>query len=434
MSADQGRASGVGSAEAAAATSDDARDGLTAGRLLNDRFAPMQGGLFADVTKADVGDGVARLQDQGYRILSWADPWFPDPALAPGVRKVLQDSVDAPGTAHYTLPIGGLALREAVAQKCLRTNGLELDPRRHVLITPGSDSGLYFAMAAVLDAGDEVLVPDPSYPSNAVNCRLLGAVPVLVPMAASDGWQLDVEAMRAAITPRTRMVVLTHPNNPTGTVLRRDRLEALRDLIVEHDLVLVCDQAFEDFIYDDVEMVTPASLPGLWERTLTVFSLSKGHGLSGMRVGYVVGPDTMMDALYGSAVNVVGATNTIAQAAAVAALSDTADLDARWADFEARRHDVQRILGEVPGVRVERPESGFLSWIEVRDLGTGDEVAAHLLRDAQTSVNSGAPYGPSGEGHLRLVHGCYRDPAQMAQALEAVAASLTRLAAQKGVS
>src|SRR5699024_6793148 len=103
--------------------------------------------------------------------------------------------------------------------------------------TPGSDSGLYFAMAAVLREGDEVLVPDPSYPSNAVNCRLLGAEPVLVPMDAADGWQLDVEAMRAAVTPRTRMVVLTHPNNPTGTVLRRDRLEGLRDLVVEHDLV-----------------------------------------------------------------------------------------------------------------------------------------------------------------------------------------------------
>src|SRR5690606_29409974 len=113
-------------------------------------------------------------------------------------------------------------------------------------------------MAALLEPGDEVLVPDPSYPSNAVNCSLLGAVPVPVPLDAADGWQLDVEAMRAAVTPRTRMVVLTHPNNPTGTVMRRERLEALRDLIVEKDLVLVCDQAFEDFVFDGIELVTPA--------------------------------------------------------------------------------------------------------------------------------------------------------------------------------
>lgn len=400
---------------------------------LNSRFTRMQGGLFSAVTKADVGDGVARLRAQGYRILSWADPWFPDPALSPAVRSALLESLDAADTAHYTLPIGDLALREAIADKCRRVNGLDLDPTRNVLVTPGSDSGLWFAMAALLDPGDEVLVPDPSYPSNAVNCGLLGAVPVLVALDPQDGWQLDVEAVRAAITPRTRMVVLTQPNNPTGTVLRRERLEALRDLVVEHDLVVVCDQAFEDFVYDGIELVTPASLEGMAERTLTVFSLSKGHGLSGMRVGYVVGPDTLMDGLYGSAVNVVGATNTAAQAAAVAALGDTGSLAERHADFEARRHDVVRVLGDVPGVRMELPESGFLSWIDVSALGTGDEVATHLLADAQVSVNGGAPYGPSGAGHIRLVHGCYRDPAELRRAVEEVACSLRRLAASRGL-
>lgn len=401
---------------------------------LNSRFAAMQGGLFSPVTKADVGDGVARLQAQGYRILSWADPWFPDPALSPAVRAALQESVDAANTAHYTLPIGDLRLRQAIAEKCRRVNGLELDPARNVLVTPGSDSGLWFAMSALLEPGDEVLVPDPSYPSNAVNCSLLGAVPVPVPLDAADGWQLDVEAMRAAITPRTRMVVLTHPNNPTGTVMRRERLEALRDLIVEKDLVLVCDQAFEDFVFDGIELVTPAALPGLWERTLSVFSMSKGHGLSGMRVGYVVGPDELMDGLYGATVNVVGATNTAAQAVAVAALSDEEALAERQADFEARRHEVVRVLGAVPGVKVTAPESGFLSWVDVSALGTGEEVAAHLLQDARTSVNSGEPYGESGRGHLRIVHGCYRDPAELTAALEDIAASLHRLAQRRGLA
>lgn len=401
---------------------------------LNGRFAAMEGGLFSPVTKADVGDGVARLQAEGYRILSWADPWFPDPALSDSVREVLHASLDAAGTAHYTLPIGDLALREAVAAKCARVNGLKVDPSRNVMVTPGSDSGLWLAMCALLEPGDEVLVPDPSYPSNAVNCTLLGAVPVLVPLDPADGWQLDVEAMRAAVTPRTRMVVLTQPNNPTGTVLRRERLEALRDLVVEHDLVVVSDQAFEDFVFDGIELVTPAALDGLWERTLTVFSLSKGHGLSGMRVGYVVGPDTLMDGLYGAAVNVVGATNTAAQVAAVATLADTGALTQRHADFEARRHDVVRLLGDVPGVRVGLPESGFLSWVDVSALGTGDEVADHLLRDARTSVNSGVPYGPSGVGHLRIVHGCYRDPAELRKALEDMAGSLRRLAQERGLA
>ncbi len=401
---------------------------------LNSRFARMQGGLFAEVTKADVGDGVARLREQGCRILSWADPWFPDPALSRTVRQALRESLEAPGTAHYTLPIGRLATREAMAAKLWRTNGLRVDPRRNVLVTPGSDAGLWFAMAALLEPGDEVVVPDPSYPSNAVNCRLLGAEPVLVPLDPDDGWQLDVDAVRAVLTPRTRMVLLTHPNNPTGTVLRRDRLEALRDLVVEHDLVVVCDQAFEDFVFDGIELVTPAGLPGMWERTLTVFSLSKGHGLSGLRVGYLVGPDALMDALYGSAVNVVGATSTSAQAAAVASLGDELTMAERHQDFEARRHDVARVFHDLPGVHVSPVESGYLSWVDVSALGTGDEVAAHLLADARVSVNSGTPYGPSGRGHVRIVHGCYRDRGRMVAALYEVAASLRRLAAERGVA
>ncbi|MFK5583456.1 pyridoxal phosphate-dependent aminotransferase [Serinicoccus sp. LYQ131] len=394
----------------------------------NTRFAAMQGGLFAEVTKADVGDGVARLREQGYAILSWADPWFPDPALSPAVRDALSASLDDPGTAHYTLPIGDERLREAIAVKCRERNDLTVDPRRNVIVTPGSDAGLYFAMAALLDPGDEVLVPDPSYPSNASNCALLGAVAVPVPLDPEAGWQLDLAALRAAVTARTRMVVLTHPNNPTTTVFTREVLEGLRDLVVQHDLVLVCDQAFEDFVFTTEGFTTPASLPGLWERTLTVFSFSKGHGLSGLRVGYVVGPDTLLDSLYGTAVNVVGATNTAAQAAARAALLDDAALQRRHLDFEARRHEVVDRLGRVPGVRLQVPESGYLSWVDVSALGGGDVVADHLLRDARVSVNSGAPYGASGAGHIRLVHGCYRDPARMTQALDEIAASLTRLA------
>lgn len=394
----------------------------------NSRFAAMQGGLFAEVTKADVGDGVARLREQGYAILSWADPWFPDQALSPVVRDALVASLEDPATTHYTLPIGDERLREAIATKCRDRNGLTIDPRRNVIVTPGSDAGLWFAMAALLDPGDEVIVPDPSYPSNASNCSLLGAVPVPVPLDPDTGWQLDIDALRAALTTRTRMVVLTHPNNPTTTVFTREVLEALRDVIVEHDLVLVCDQAFEDFVFTREGLTTPASLPGLWERTLTVFSFSKGHGLSGLRVGYVVGPDTLVDSLYGAAVNVVGATNTAAQVAARAALADQAALAERHDDFEQRRHEVVARLGAVPGVSVQVPESGYLSWIDVSGLGGGDVVADHLLRDAKVSVNSGAPYGAAGAGHIRLVHGCYRDPARMIQALDEIAASLTRLA------
>ena len=133
-----------------------------------------------------------------------------------------------------------------------------------------------------------------------------------VELKAENGYQLDPEALQAAITPKTKMVLLTHPNNPTTTVFNRASLEALSKIIIDNDLVLVCDQAFEDFTYEN-EMITPAALPGMFERTVTVFSFSKGMGFSGLRVGYIVCCDSIMDPLFATAVAVVGATSTAAQ-------------------------------------------------------------------------------------------------------------------------
>ncbi len=154
-------------------------------------------------------------------------------------------------------------------------------------------------MTVFLNPGDEVLVPDPSYPSNFLNPKLMGAVPVPVPLDKKNGYQFDMAAFEQAVSPRTKMVLFTHPNNPTATVFRRKGLEALAEFVIRHDLILVVDQAFEDMIFDGVEFVSPASLPGMWERTVTVCSISKGMGLSGLRVGYIVACDAFMDVYYG---------------------------------------------------------------------------------------------------------------------------------------
>ena len=131
------------------------------------------------------------------------------------------------------------------------------------------------------------LVPDPTYPSNFLNPKLLGGVTVPVPLFAEDNYQLRLEELEKRINPKTKMMILCHPNNPTTTVFREDNLKMLSDFIIKHDLILVSDQAFEDHIYDDISFISPASLPGMWERTVTVCSISKGLGLSGFRIGYI---------------------------------------------------------------------------------------------------------------------------------------------------
>lgn len=403
---------------------------MTAADKLNARFRGLQGGLFSCVTKADVGAKAERLLDAGCDVLGWADPFFPDPSLPESVRQAMQKALDAGLCSHYTLPIGSGALRRAAAEKCARVNGLTVDPDRNVLITPGSDAGLLYAMMPFLSEGDEVLVPDPSYPSNFLNCRLCGAVAVPVPLRAEDGYQPDPAAFRRRLTPRTKMVLITHPNNPTGTVFTPEAWAGLCAFIRENDLMLVCDMAFEDHIFDGRTCVTPAALPGMWERTVTTFSVSKGLGLSGLRVGYMVAADRWMDMFYAAAVNVLGATNTLAQAGAEAALRDPQILPAYTEKLERRRRLIYDILSAVPGVSMQLPQSGILSWVNVGALGTGDEAAAYLLAHANVLVNAGRNYGAQGRDYIRIVHGCIADDARAEAVFRRIAQALSQMGKQ----
>ncbi len=294
-----------------------------------------------------------------------------------------------------------------------------MDPERNILITPGSDSGLYFAILPFVGQGDEVLIPSPSYPNNFLDVKIMGGVPVAVELDAADGYQLSRAQLETKYTARTRMVLLTHPNNPTTTIYNRASLQALADFVQEHDLILVVDQAFEDYTFG-AECLTPAALPGMFERTVTVFSFSKGMGLSGMRVGYIVCSDQIMDSMYANAVGVIGATSTSGQKAALAALEHPEFMQEFARAYEVRRRKAYEILNCVPGVHMALPESGFLGWIDVSELGNSTEIAQYLVTHARVSLNDGVNYGPGGAGHLRIVLGVYKDDQKVIDALERI--------------
>lgn len=208
---------------------------------MNGRFRDLQGGLFLEVTKADVGEGAGNFMKAGGDIMAWADPFFPDPAIPESVKKAMHEAIDGGFPAHYGMPIGIYELREALAEHISERTGLSIDPSRNVIVTPGSDSGLLYAMMPFISEGDEVMVPDPSYPSNFLNPKLLGGKTVPVPLYPEDNYQVRIEEFEKRLTPRTKMVLLTHPNNPTTTVYRRESIEALCRFIIDNDLVLVCD-------------------------------------------------------------------------------------------------------------------------------------------------------------------------------------------------
>lgn len=388
-------------------------------------FRNAEGGLFSQVEKADVGSSYQDMEKQGIALMGWADPFMPDRSMPEFIEAAWIEAVKEELAPHYTAPIGNAQLKAAIAEKLQRQNGLTVDPERNILITPGSDSGLYFAILPFVSEGDEVLIPCPSYPNNFLDVQIMGGIPVAVELKAETGYQLDIAALEAACTERTRMVLLTHPNNPTTTVYSRETLEQLADFVIRRDLILVVDQAFEDFTYG-AEMVSPAALPGMFERTVSVFSFSKGMGLSGLRVGYIVCCDTIMDSMFANAVAVIGATSTSAQKAILTALEHPEFMQQFEAAYEVRRHKAFEIINSIPNVSMALPESGFLCWVDVSRLGSSAEIVQYLVKEAKVSVNDGANYGPGGEGHLRIVLGVYRDDEKVIAALERIKAALIK--------
>lgn len=400
---------------------------------INDKFKDIEGGLFSDVTKADVGEGAGKLIEQGYDIMAWADPFFPDPSIPESVKKVMIEAIEGGFPSHYSMPIGDLELRQELAKKISKQTGLNIDPSRNVIVTPGSDSGLLYSMMPFLNDGDEVMVIDPSYPSNFLNPKLLGAKTVHVPIFEEDNYQIRIEEFEKRLTEKSRVVLITHPNNPTTTVFRRESIEALSKFVIDNDLILVTDQAFEDHIYDDIEFVHPCTVPGMWERTITVCSISKGIGLSGFRIGYIYATDKIMDIYYGAAVNVLGAAATITSIGAVQALKDKEHLSTVFEKLEKRRKMAFEIFNSIPGVSMNMPESGILSWVNISELGTSEEVSTYILKNAKILINEGTPYGKQGEGYLRIVSACFMDDEDAYNALNRIKDALIKLGKEKGI-
>lgn len=390
-----------------------------------DAFREANGGLFSSADKADVGDAYEKLKNEGVDLMGWADPFMPDLSMPEFIKKALIEAIEDESSPHYTAPIGNSELKIEIAKKLKSFNHLEVDPLRNIIITPGSDSGLYFAILPFINDGDEVIIPSPSYPNNYLNIRIMGGKVIDYLLDETKGYQIEETELEKLVTPKTKMIILTHPNNPTTTVYNRKSLEALRNVVIRHDLVLVVDQAFEDYTYEN-EMITPASMDGMFDRTVTVFSVSKGMGLSGLRVGYIVANDVIMDKMYANAVGVIGATSTSSQKAIIEAFRHPEFMNVFKEAYEYRRHKAYEILNSIPNVSCELPESGFLCWVNVSKLGNSGDITNYLVREARVSINDGAFYGPGGEGHLRIVLGVFKDNEKVVKALLRIKDALIR--------
>ena len=362
-------------------------------------------------------------------MLMAADMFAPDGAFPDDVKAALHKAVDD-NLLHY--PGGDVmgAFEEAIAKKVLAFNGLAIGPERRILITPGSAFGLFLSIRALVDPNEEseVINFDPTFAENINDVVMMGAKNVFCPLSPDNGYQIVVSELEKYITPKTRCIVLTNPANPIGTVARREVLEDLAKLLIKHDLYAVVDQCFERSVYDGREYTTLAALPGMAERVLTVFGPSKEVRLSGMRIGYVIGPPDIMEKMAVATNNYVGLPGTLAMVAATAAYGRLeADTASYLSILDRRRREGQKILDSIPNVHCPLPEAGFSFWLDIHKLGTSDEIVDYLVREADVGVGPGTWFGSRGEGFLRVMFACYADDAVIFEAFERMKKALTKL-------
>jgi aspartate/methionine/tyrosine aminotransferase len=310
------------------------------------------------------------------------------------------------GRTRYPDNRGEMPLREAVAAKLTRDNGLTYDPGSEILVTTGATLGIYVALMALLNDGDGVLLPDPIYDAYRSPIALAGGCAIPVRSSIEHGrFVLSAEAIDASVTPSTRALLLNTPWNPVGTVLRRSELDAIADVVLRRGLTLISDEIYEAITYGDSTHVSPASLsPDLQARTILINSLSKTYAMTGWRVGYCAAPAPIAQAMFLSLQQASRGPATFIQDAAATALMGPQDAVASMrAEYTRRRQTVLDTLATLRRVRVLAPEGGFFAMVDARGTGfASNDIRTRLLQDAGVAVIHGAAYGPAGEGTLRV--------------------------------
>jgi aminotransferase len=337
---------------------------------------------------------------EGVVHLEVGEPDFDTPEH---IREAAREAMDE-GYTHYTSAYGYLELREAIAEKTKRELGIDADPATEIAVTPGGSNAIYCVFQALLDPGDEVLVPDPAWPHYEPGVRLAGGVPVPYPLREENEFRPRAEDLATLITPRTKMVVLNSPSNPAGAVVTRRDLEAVAGLVVEHGLLVLSDEVYEKIIFDGLRHESIAALNGLRERTVLVNSFSKTYAMTGWRVGYLIAWKELVDQVAQLVLYTSACTPSIAQRAALAALQGPQDCVARMVEEYRRRRDyLVKRLEEIEGVSCVRPRGSFYAFPNIRGLGLPSwELAERLLAEARVATIPGAGLGRYGEGHLRL--------------------------------
>ncbi len=368
----------------------------------------------ATVRIADLASSLRRRGDDVVDLSAGrAAEGTPDPFVETAVAALRR------GDTHQTAARGKPEYLEACARKLLRENGIQADPEREIVATLGCKQGLTLALLATLDPGDEILLEDPGFVSYAPTIRFFGGVPVPVPLRAGNRFRWDPGELEAAVTGRTRAILLCSPQNPTGVVHDTGDLEAVARVAREHDLFVLSDEIYERITWGGRTHRSMATLPAMRERSIALFGLTKTASMGGWRVGFALAPPAVASAMTALQAHLLTCAGSFTQVAAAHAFGDPPgrELKALWATWEARCRRMTEALDGLPGVSCAMPEGGFYAWADVGERGEPSEVlATRLLQEEGVAVVPGSAFGPGGAGYLRIT--CVKSEADLDRALE----------------
>ena len=336
----------------------------------------------------------------------------PGPILAAGIESLRR------GETHYTSNSGLLELRTALAEYLARLYAIAYHPDDELLITVGVSEALYLAMTAILDPGDAVIVPEPCFVAYMPEVSLAGGVPIPVPTRAADDFQVTPEAIEAAITPRTKAILLGYPNNPTGAIMPRETLQAIAQIAIRHDVMIISDEIYDRLVYG-VPHTHFATLDGVRERTVVLSGFSKSHAMTGWRIGYAAGPAELIAAMRKVHQYTIMSAPTPAQYAALEALAvGEPEVEAMRTEYDRRRRLIVSGFNDL-GLTCFEPRGAFYAFPQITATGMDDQTFAdRLLHEERVAVVPGSAFGPSGTGHVRASYATAYE--QIEEALERI--------------
>jgi aspartate/methionine/tyrosine aminotransferase len=331
------------------------------------------------------------------------------------------------GRTGYNPPTGVPAFREIIAEDASRRKDIAVSPEE-VVVVPGAKPMLFFPTLALVEAGDEVMFPDPGFPTYADMIRVAGGTPVPVPLRESNNFAFDLEAFDARINDRTKLIVINSPSNPTGGVLSDDVLTHIAEAAQRHDAWVLSDEIYTRLVFEGGTATSIATLPGMRERTVICDGFSKTYAMTGWRLGYGIMPAALAERIGLLLTHAVGCTATFTQYAGIEALTGPQDeVDATVAIYEERRDVLVAGLNAIPNLHCQMPQGAFYTFPNVTAFGrSSDALADYLLDEAGVAVLPGTAFGPGGEGYLRL---CFANSmANIREALGRIEAALGKLA------